>query len=158
MDKLALFKVTSIDWTDVFSRIRNAAGYPKPGYLTHEAVQWSDIHKKWFFLPRKASKTIYREEEDQWKGCNLLITSCANLCSFNITEIEIIGYRHPERGYSSFDFIPDTNDELIVALKSEEVDGRKTKSFITVFSINGTVLLKDSRLEDEYKFEGIYFV
>ncbi|KIH63586.1 Apyrase, partial [Ancylostoma duodenale] len=35
-------EVRSKNWKRVFSRVRNEAGYPEPGYLTHEAVQWSD--------------------------------------------------------------------------------------------------------------------
>ncbi|VDO72429.1 unnamed protein product [Heligmosomoides polygyrus] len=38
--------VKSVDWTDVYDKIAQAAGATSPGYLTHEAVQWSEIHKR----------------------------------------------------------------------------------------------------------------
>ncbi|EYC15020.1 hypothetical protein Y032_0038g3586 [Ancylostoma ceylanicum] len=147
--------VTSLDWRRTFRRMRKIAGYGTPGYLTHEAVQWSDIQNKWFFLPRKASKTRYNETVDETMGTNLLITS-PDLKKFNVVHIggEL---KHPERGFSAFDFVPDTADRIIVALKSKEL-GNETASYITVFNIDGTVLLEDQRLDDELKFEGIYFV
>ncbi|KIH54699.1 Apyrase [Ancylostoma duodenale] len=147
--------VSSLDWRDIFRRMRKIAGYDTPGYLTHEAVQWSDIQHKWYFLPRKASKTIYKEEDDERKGTNLLITS-ADLEDFEVVHIgkEL---KHPERGFSAFDFVPDTGDKVLVALKSKEV-GNKTASYITVFNDEGKVLLKDQKLDDGLKFEGIYFI
>ncbi|XGW23316.1 hypothetical protein V3C99_005501 [Haemonchus contortus] len=89
-----------------------------------------------------------------FRGTNLLITS-PDLQQF---EFKTIGRLFPKRGYSAFDFIPGTDDELIVALKSKEVAGEKTASFITVFNINGQVILKDKKLSGDYKFEGLYFV
>ncbi|KIH63049.1 Apyrase [Ancylostoma duodenale] len=125
-----------------------------PGYLTHEAVQWSDIQKKWYFLPRKASTKIYNEKEDEEKGANLLITS-ADLKKFDV--IAIGEPDHPDRGYSAFDFVPETEDKILVALKSKEV-GNVTESYITVFDDDGIILLKDQKLDDGLKFEGIYFI
>ncbi|RCN48981.1 Apyrase [Ancylostoma caninum] len=146
--------VTSLDWRSIFRSMRKKAGYDTPGYLTHEAVQWSDIQKKWFFLPRKASKTIYNEKEDEKKGTNLLITT-PDLKTFNVIAIGEPDY--PERGFSAFDFVPETEDKILVALKSVEVDD-KTESYITVFDDDGIVLLKDQKLDDDLKFEGIYFI
>ncbi|KIH60450.1 hypothetical protein ANCDUO_09302 [Ancylostoma duodenale] len=60
-------EVRHVNWKDVFTKIRDFAGFKAPGYLPHEAVHWSDIHKKWFFLPRKASTTMYEEVADEKK-------------------------------------------------------------------------------------------
>ncbi|EYC11459.1 hypothetical protein Y032_0050g1924 [Ancylostoma ceylanicum] len=151
-------KVKSENWTDVFSRIRWAAGYPAPGYLTHEAVQWSDKLQRWLFLPRKASLTPYVESEDETKGANILIRGNVELTKFLTVSIGGAEVKHPDRGFSAFDFIPGTEDRLIVALKSKEVEGSDPESYITVFDIDGVVLLEDQKLEGNYKFEGIYFV
>ncbi|EPB75592.1 Apyrase [Ancylostoma ceylanicum] len=149
--------VTSLDWRNIFRRMRKQAGYGTPGYLTHEAVQWSELQKKWFFLPRKASKTIYNETEDETKGANLLIIGSENLKGkFNVVRIRP-KKEYPERGFSAFDFLPEGNDDILVALRSKEV-GNETESYITVFKTDGTVLLEDQRLDDGLKFEGIYFV
>ena len=45
------------------------------GYMIHEAVVWSNIHKKWFFLPRKASKSKYNDIDDERHGTNLLLVA-----------------------------------------------------------------------------------
>ncbi|RCN48980.1 Apyrase [Ancylostoma caninum] len=149
--------VSSLDWRDIFRNMRKIAGYDTPGYLTHEAVQWSDIQKKWYFLPRKASTTIYEEKDDEMKGTNLLIIASEDLK----TEIKVVHIgkelKHPERGFSAFDFVPDTDDRILLAIKSKEV-GNDTASYITVFKDDGTVLLQDEQLDDGLKFEGIYFI
>ncbi|XGW23291.1 hypothetical protein V3C99_005490 [Haemonchus contortus] len=147
-------EVTNLNWIDVYDRMRAATGISEQGYLTHEAVQWSKSKNRWFFLPRKASNTSYVELEDETKGTNLLISS-PDLKHFDFVTV---GRQFPKRGYSAFDFIPGTNDELIVALKSKEVTGESTASFITVFNISGQVVLKDERLDGDYKFEGLYFI
>ena len=36
--------------------------------MIHEAATWSDHHKKWFFLPRRASKLKYNDVEDERHG------------------------------------------------------------------------------------------
>ncbi|KHJ78710.1 Apyrase [Oesophagostomum dentatum] len=150
-------EVTSIYWKKEYDTLRNATGYPAPGYLTHEAVQWSDILHKWLFLPRKASKTLYEEEEDEKKGTRLLILASADFKEIQVVEIGRESDLDRSKGYSAFDLIPDTGDSVLVALKSVEV-GKHTESFVTVFNINGTVLLPDQKLEGNYKFEAIYFV
>ncbi|XGW23470.1 hypothetical protein V3C99_005587, partial [Haemonchus contortus] len=146
-------EVTHRNWTDIYNKIKASVGISEAGYLKHEAVQWSAKQRRWFFLPRKAANTTYSRAEDDMKGTNLLISS-PDLERF---EFKTVGERNPERGYSAFTFIPDTNDELIVALKTKEV-GDSTATFITVFTINGEVILKDTELKGDYKFEGVYFI
>ena len=60
-----MFQVKHINWYDVFVRVRRAMGIEYPGYMIHEAVQWSEKHKKWFFLPRRASHEVYNEVDDE---------------------------------------------------------------------------------------------
>lgn len=59
-------------------------------------------------------------------------------------------------GFSSFKFIPGTKDNIIVALKSEEVNGQ-VASYIMAFNLAGKVLLPETKIGN-YKFEGIEFV
>uniref|UniRef100_A0A0K0D8U4 Apyrase n=1 Tax=Angiostrongylus cantonensis TaxID=6313 RepID=A0A0K0D8U4_ANGCA len=148
--------VKSVNWKNEYIRVRGAVNITAPGYLIHEAVQWSAQHRKWFFLPRKESQTIYNEAEDEKKGTNLLIIGNPALKNFKVVRIGKL--TNPERGFSAFEFIPGTKDQLIVALKSEEVDKNPAASYITVFDIDGNILLEDQKLEDQLKFEGIYFV
>ncbi|KAK6751567.1 hypothetical protein RB195_003149 [Necator americanus] len=151
-------KVTSHYWKNVYNTIRNTAQFPAPGYLTHEAVQWSKAREMWYFLPRKASKTPFVEEEDETKGTNLLIMGPEDLESVDVVYIGNRTVEHPERGFSAFDFIPDTEDELILAIKSKEVTGSEPESFITVFNVHGKVLMEDQQIAGNYKFEAVYFV
>ncbi|PIO75284.1 Apyrase [Teladorsagia circumcincta] len=148
-------KVNNVDWTTTYNKLRNAVGIFEPGYLTHEAVQWSEIQGHWFFLPRKESKTVYVDEEDETKCSDLLIVGSPDLNHFEAKRIGVL--RH-ERGYSAFDFIPGTDDKIIVALKSKEVTDEPVETYITVFTIDGRILLDDQKLDGNYKFEGLYFV
>ncbi|EYC03977.1 hypothetical protein Y032_0090g2343 [Ancylostoma ceylanicum] len=149
-------QVKHVPWRDVFVKVRRAAGIEYPGYMIHEAVQWSDVHQKWFFLPRRASHNKYTEAEDETRGTNLLIIADAKFSKFEVVKVGEL--THPARGFSAFQFIPGTKDNLIIALKSEEKDGKPVTSYVSVFDIKGNVLLSDSSLNDPYKFEGIAFV
>lgn len=62
----------------------------------------------------------------------------------------------PKHGFSSFKFIPESKDEVIVALKTTEFEG-KTATYITAFKTDGKVLLQDSFIED-IKYEGLEFM
>ncbi|KHJ90871.1 Apyrase [Oesophagostomum dentatum] len=150
-------EVKSIYWKEVYDKLRNATGYPAPGYLTHEAVQWSDTLNMWLFLPRKASKTLYEEEKDEKKGARLLILASEDFQDIYVVKIGKKYDLDRSKGFSAFDFIPRTGDTVFVALKSVEV-GNETASFVTVFDIRGRVILPDQRLDGNYKFEAIYFV
>ncbi|KAK6036349.1 Apyrase [Cooperia oncophora] len=149
-------EIRHVNWRDVFIKVRRAAGIEYPGYMIHEAVQWSDTHQKWFFLPRRASHKKYTEAEDETRGTNLLIIGDPSLSSFQVVHVGEL--THPARGFSALQFIPDTGDNLIIALKSEEKDGKPVASYVTIFDINGKILLPDTSLHDPHKFEGIAFV
>ncbi|KAF7635386.1 Glyco_tran_10_N domain-containing protein [Meloidogyne graminicola] len=45
-------EIQHIDWFNNYDKLRNAANCSFPGFLVHEAVQWSNVHKQWVFLPR----------------------------------------------------------------------------------------------------------
>ncbi|CAD5216913.1 unnamed protein product [Bursaphelenchus okinawaensis] len=150
-------EVEHVRWVDEFIAVRKAAGVVDPGYMIHESVQWSEIHQKWFFLPRRVSKNeIYTEATDETKGSNTVITASVDFKTITVKEIGSKG--NGARGFSAFQFVPNTNDELIVALKSEEKDGEPVGSYITVFNWKtGKILLEEKQLRGAYKFEGIVF-
>ena len=60
-------------------------------------------------------------------------------------------------GFSSFKFVPNTRDRLIVALKSQESHGA-TGSFIMAFDVDGKIVLPETKIDGDFKFEGIEFV
>ena len=61
------------------------------------------------------------------------------------------------KGFSSFKFLPGTRDTVIVALKTYEFKG-KTKSFMTSFTIDGIILMPDTLISSDYKYEGFEFL
>ena len=79
-----------------------------------------------------------------------------------------VGTLIPTHGFSSAKFLPGSNDEIIVALKTEE---RETKgdvgedyenimrTFITVFNWKtGEMLMEETRIPGDAKFEGLEFI
>ncbi|VDN32070.1 unnamed protein product [Gongylonema pulchrum] len=60
--------VEHINWIDEYKKLRSALGIEWPGYMIHESAQWSTVYRKWFFLPRRASKLTYTEAEDEERG------------------------------------------------------------------------------------------
>ena len=66
-----------VDWREQFLAVRSAAGVEWPGYMIHEAVQWSKIRKQWVFLPRRLGKHKYDDVTDERRGTNVMITADA---------------------------------------------------------------------------------
>ena len=148
-------EVRNYNWRNNYLALRSAAGIQYPGYLIHESSAWSTFNKKWYFLPRRASSTAYNDVEDEHKGTNLMITSNEQ---FTDVRVKTVGPVIPTHGFSSFKFLPGTNDRIIVALKSEEDSGH-VASYITVFTVDGKVLLSEEKVGDaSIKYEGIEFV
>jgi len=75
---------------------------------------------------------------------------------FNNVKVTTVGEVIPTHGFSSFKFIPGTQDKLVIALKSEEIEG-KTATYIMVFDIEGNILLPETKVGD-HKYEGIEFL
>ncbi|KAF7461430.1 Hypothetical predicted protein [Marmota monax] len=123
------------------------------GYLIHESACWSDTLQRWFFLPRRASHERYSEKEDEHKGTNLLLSAAQD---FGDISVRRVGELVPTHGFSSFKFIPNTDDQIIVALKSEEDTGI-IASYIMAFTLDGRVLLPETKI-GSVKYEGIEFI
>lgn len=123
------------------------------GYMIHESAAWSAVHQRWFFLPRRASHNIYTEADDEQRATNILFSVSED---FSDIMFRSVGPYHSTHGFSSFKFVPDFRDELIVALKSEEDHG-KIASYIMAFTVNGDMILDEMYIGD-HKFEGIEFI
>ena len=146
--------ITHVSWVANYKKLLQAAGIEPPGYLIHESAVWSSVHKKWFFLPRRASKLQYNDKDDEHRGTNMLL-SCSE--DFSVCDRTFIGPLNKTHGFSSFKFIPGTNEQKIVALKTQEVDG-KIASYIMAFDISGRILMREQQIPGSYKFEGIEFL
>lgn len=143
------------NWKNVFIQARRTIGVEYPGYAIHEAVQWNDDAKRWFFLPRRASNETYSEEADEFRGTNFLISCNANFQDWKAVEIGTKG--DGARGFSAFQIFPKSKGKVIIALKSEEKDGKPVASYLSVFDVDGHVILPDTQLEGAHKYEGLAF-
>lgn len=78
--------------------------------------------------------------------------------SADFTDIVVqqVGPLNPTHGFSSFKFIPNTDDQIIVALKSEEDAGR-IATYILAFTLDGRILLPETKIGD-VKYEGLEFI
>ncbi|XP_018600974.2 soluble calcium-activated nucleotidase 1b [Scleropages formosus] len=141
------------NWVSQYHSLRDAAGISAPGYLIHESAAWSDTLQRWFFLPRRASVERYDEAADEHRGTNLVLS-----CSPDFRDVvsSRVGQLLPTHGFSSFKFVPDTDDQIVLALKSEE-DAGKVATYITAFTLDGRVLLPETKIGD-VKYEGLEFI
>ncbi|KAG7173166.1 Soluble calcium-activated nucleotidase 1-like [Homarus americanus] len=119
------------DWTKNYEKLRESVGIFFPVSESHRStVQYCTV--------LEIFKNLYFS------------------CWLVVTEVKHVGEKIDTHGFSSFKFIPGTKENLIVALKSEEVNG-KVASFIMAINMAGKVLLPETKIGD-YKFEGIEFV
>lgn len=146
--------VVHLDWTENYNKIRSSLGFSYPGYMIFESCVWSSQAGRFFFLPRRASSEAYDEVLDEKRATNLLINTDSE---FKAVDYETVGRVIPTRGYSSFKFVPNTNEQLIIALKTEE-DSGETRSFVCLLDVKGNILVKDIRISNDLKYEGVEFV
>uniref|UniRef100_UPI0037E858A0 soluble calcium-activated nucleotidase 1 n=1 Tax=Semicossyphus pulcher TaxID=241346 RepID=UPI0037E858A0 len=141
------------NWVPKYKSLKFAAKIEPPGYLIHESAAWSDTLQRWFFLPRRASKERYEETADERRGANLVLN-----CSPDFKDIIVsrVGELNPTHGFSSFKFVPNTKDKIILALKSEE-DAGKIATYIMAFTLDGRILLPETKIGD-VKYEGLEFI
>jgi len=146
-------EVQHIKWVDNYRAIRKTIGIEWPGYMIHESGAWSALHRKWYFLPRRCSKDRYNETLDEHMGCNVLISADESFRNIQVVKLASL---KPTHGFSSFKFVPGTDDRVIVALQTEELNG-KTSTYITAFTTTGNMLMDQLKLDTEYKYEGFEF-
>jgi soluble calcium-activated nucleotidase 1 len=122
--------------------------------MIFEAGAWNNRESKWYFLPRRASNQTYDEKLDEQRAANILIKADEK---FRSITYEKVGRLNRIRGYSSIKFVPGTEEQLILALKSEENNGSMS-SYVTLFTVTGQILVDDLLVSNKYKFEGIEFI
>ena len=121
--------------------------------MTHESAMWSEVHQQWFFLPRRASKEMYTETDDEQRATNLLFRTNNKFDDIALSTVDTFHHTH---GFSSFKFVSGSKDQVIVALKSEEDKGR-IAWYIMAFNLNGEILLEETKIGD-HKYEEIEFI
>lgn len=79
-------QVTHVNWTENYVALRKAVNIYYPGYMIHESCVWSEVHKRWFFLPRRSSAHQYNEETDEHMATNFLLSANDN---FSVIKVNI---------------------------------------------------------------------
>lgn len=154
--------VTHEDWTHKYEVLRQATESSWPGYMIHEAIEFDQINRKWVVLPRRVSSLMYDEKTDELMGSNRVLVLDED---FKTVEQHFrMGPNIPLRGWSTFKFVPGTNNDVIVAVKTEEEENKQTgesqtRSFITVFRLSDQKeLMPQTPIPGKYKFEGLEFL
>lgn len=108
-------RVKHVDWSREFIALRRAVGMTgrvEDGYMIHEAVQWSDVHQRWFFLPRKVSYGPYDKKLDPELCGNILLTADEHFKDIQVIQINSdnrpLREQRSDRGFSSLQFVPGT--------------------------------------------------
>lgn len=65
--------------------LRRSIGIEFPGYVIHEAANWSEIHRRWFFLPRRQSNKKYNELTDGMMGTNIIFSADENFNDIQVS-------------------------------------------------------------------------
>lgn len=145
------------NWISIYEKIRSTLGMSFPGFIIHEAVMWSPINQKWIFLPRKCSAQSYVNATVDYIGCNKMII--ANEDFSTIEHLEIQAVPQPlERGFSSFKFLPDSGEKIIVGLTTVEMEtpNRAFSTSVIAFDLQGKILYPETKIIDK-KYEGLAF-
>uniref|UniRef100_A0A914NH08 Uncharacterized protein n=1 Tax=Meloidogyne incognita TaxID=6306 RepID=A0A914NH08_MELIC len=128
-------EITSFNWIKNYDKLRNA---------------------KWFFLPRFASNVSPKDVKGEDYGTNLLLIADENFTKIETKRIGSIG--DGSSGYTAFQFLPESNDEIIVAIKAKEYKGEPIATNISVFRhSDGKFLIENEKVDSKYKFEGLSF-
>jgi len=159
-------QVERIDWAEQYNFVRHALEADSPGYVMHEAVIWSEHLKKWFFLPRRISSKMYNEFEDERMGSNKIVIVDEDFTTYKIVDIPFAAQSDGLHGFSTVAFVPGTNDQHAMAVRSVEEDcvggddsKCKQRSYVTVFDVeSGAVLMDEVQVGLNLKFEGLEFV
>lgn len=154
-----------MDWQDQFNYVRNALGAQSPGYLIHEAINWSPHLRKWIFMPRRISSEAYDDVKDERRGSNKVVLVDENFKSHDIVTVNMKD-KDGLHGFSSFAFVPGTGDKHVLALRSveedcagDDLDVCKQRSYFVIFDVTtGEVLMDEIQIEDPMKYEGVEFV
>ena len=79
-------------------------------------------------------------------------------CSPDFEDVTVsrVGPLNPTHGFSSFKFVPNMDDQIVLALKSEE-DAGKIATYIMAFTLDGRILMPETKIGD-VKYEGVEFI
>eukprot|EP00931_Biecheleriopsis_adriatica_P047812 TRINITY_DN27594_c0_g1_i1.p1 TRINITY_DN27594_c0_g1~~TRINITY_DN27594_c0_g1_i1.p1 ORF type:complete len:446 (+),score=84.73 TRINITY_DN27594_c0_g1_i1:32-1339(+) len=146
------------DWRPRYNTLRKAAICPHgAGYIVHEACRWSEIHKMWFFLPRKLSRERYDEIIDAGKCVNLMLAVPDNGSDSDVLMQSYLTMA-ATRGCSDFLFVPGTGDCHILVMRTSESLDNDVDTYVSVIDLEANVLMPEQLIAKNRKFEGAAWV
>ena len=154
--------VTREDWAPKYDFVRKELGAPPPGYVIHEAVLWSAKQRKWLFIPRRISTETYDDVKDEHMGTNKLLIVNEKFTESKLVDIKM-NHVDTLHGFSTAAFVPNSNEEHILALRSVEEDCAgdlqycKQRSYAIIFDLEGNVLMEEQEISNNLKYEGVEF-
>eukprot|EP00948_MAST-09A_sp_MAST-9A-sp1_P003300 g3300.t1 len=146
------------DWIAKYNALRAVAKCEfGTGYFVNESGIWSDVHQRWFFMPRKLSREYYDEIKDCEKCCNLLISCDADFSPESIILQDVLTFS-TLRGTADFKFVPGTNETQLMIIRTEESLDNIVSSYLSVVGLDGTIYMDEVKVAEGRKIEGIEFV
>uniref|UniRef100_A0A7G3A859 Putative apyrase n=1 Tax=Lutzomyia longipalpis TaxID=7200 RepID=A0A7G3A859_LUTLO len=133
------------NWYDIYDRIRNTLGC----YVVANQT------KKWIFLPRKCSEKSYVKADVDATGCNKMIITSEDFSTIEYLDIQATPLQK-ERGFSSFKFVPDSQESMIVGLTTVE-NGKTINTAIIGLDLQGKILYPETKIFND-KYEGVAFL
>lgn len=83
-------KLVSAEVCRVYKDVSKQEWFQFSGYMIHESGIWSNVHKKWFFLPRRSSQASYDEVKDEFMGTNLLLMTDEYFNKITVSSIYVL--------------------------------------------------------------------
>ncbi|GBG26302.1 Soluble calcium-activated nucleotidase 1 [Hondaea fermentalgiana] len=149
------------DWTVNYERMQQDTDSVYPGYMVHEAIHFDQLNRLWYVLPRRVSHDAYDEKRDEVMGSNLMLVYDEHFGK--LVKKLSIGSLVPTHGWSSFKFVPFTNNRVILGLRSMEIEDKdngdgEQNTYVTIFDVDGNVFLEEQLIPGAHKYEGIEFL
>jgi soluble calcium-activated nucleotidase 1 len=153
-----------VNWTRNYNALRARMRVKFPGFLMHEAVLWSRVRQKFYFLPRRVSAVPYDSADVEFRGDRIVLEVDSDFMDVRILVIEGLPAGQGERGFSAAAFVPGSDDQWVIALRSVEHEHehkRETSTYLSIFDLARprakTLLIPEHKISKR-KFEGISFL
>lgn len=124
------------NWADRYKALERAAGVVvdgddvdnnnnsgSSGFLMHEAVLWSHSRRQWIFLPRRRSVLPFDARTVATMGWNGVLVADEHFTAIQLRHIRDLADPSGLRGFSAAMFLPGSDERVVVALRTIEVEG-----------------------------------
>lgn len=125
------------NWADRYKALERAAGVVvdrddvdnnnnnsgSSGFLMHEAVLWSHSRRQWIFLPRRRSVLPFDARTVATMGWNGVLVADEHFTTVQLKRVPGLADPSGLRGFSAAMFLPGSDERVVVALRTIEVEG-----------------------------------